>query len=559
MNPNVRKQVDVLNYINNYNNSIKRGKILVVEHNKSFCVVNLTKKDFEQINKNYNVMFNGKNEQYLITTQKDIEKITGVKVFLENRYSTFKEFQEEIKPLLDQKLIKHNIFNDILNQIKNPIVNNGVKDYTNINNLIESLSNKQKQMLFIDYMDFNEDQQAKLIRDGFSKDIIKECNQIKEEEYNRNERIISDCFLYFVDPTKDSLAQKRVGKNLSEIFEEMNTKDQERLINYIAERFNTLPHYKDNQIQNFLSYNQVSDNFITKFLPVYEKKEDKSNFNFVKNKLDITFKAIQKQLSGDKPELNENIMQSVVEDFNFLNTNQLRKEMLNYLDKQYNVLELFNKILDKDINVKPYNVIQAIKIYNELDLIKSIEENVKVIVDKIHSNDSYMGSILLKKFKNNVENLSFVDQKECFKIFEKNDLSNKLSHEISNYYLGDVMKSIIEIKKVVDSVKYDPFKSVENDINKIYAILVSENDKDIPEKLINDLKEDLNSLKTIEDKNDILNTIDKLNIQAKLTESIDKSNLGSVFQSFFDTATILHNFKDSMKVADKKREQIDIG
>lgn len=273
------KHVYVLDYINTYNNSTKKGKLLLVENNNSYNIVNLTNKEYDTIKKNYQDIFlkSNKSDQHFVPTGQNIKEILGIEINFENRYKTVKEFQENIKPNLDANLAKNNMFKDIIKQIENPEIKNGVPDYSSAIKVIKDLGDKSKKIFFIDYLDLDLKKQEELSEKGFSKDVLKEYNNVRTDNFNSALRICQSYMANILNINRGTDEHKLYAKNLIDKLNTVSKNEQTLIIKNLAERFETLPTHKDDSLLEFLQYNKFPEDFIKSF--VNEKRDQDPSFS----------------------------------------------------------------------------------------------------------------------------------------------------------------------------------------------------------------------------------------------------------------------------------------
>lgn len=153
-----------------------------------------------------------------------------------------------------------------------------------------------------------------------------------EKKYLFNKNILFDKFLKIGFPMTDSLSQKMLASQVNDIYNELSDKNKDRIINEVVERFSSLP--QPEEIKSYFSSMGMNQEFIDKFVPIYDTKVNNLRFEISQKNIIEPIKDFLSMKEEEKEKLGRQVLinrgKSINEKYNNLNP-KIQETTLNAL------------------------------------------------------------------------------------------------------------------------------------------------------------------------------------------------------------------------------------
>ncbi len=153
-----------------------------------------------------------------------------------------------------------------------------------------------------------------------------------EKKYLFNKNILFDKFLKIGSQMTDSLSQKMYASQVNDIYNELSDKNKDRIINEVVERFSSLP--QPEEIKSYFSSMGMNQEFIDKFVPIYDTKVNNLRFEISQKNIIEPIKDFLSMKEEEKEKLGRQVLinrgKSINEKYNNLNP-KIQETTLNAL------------------------------------------------------------------------------------------------------------------------------------------------------------------------------------------------------------------------------------
>ena len=459
-------------YLNSTTNSFINNTKNIIE--------NYEKNEKDSIIPKINLMINDFEENFMSSINKEINLVNNLYNKIKNKqYSINNTNNEDYKKILSNLDNSNYYINKILSEIENKIEkkinlnNNGYfisdndlqakkESYSKIINDVIDIANKLDNNEFIDK---TFDEIMSYVRNNYTS-IIRYMNQLKNENFKLEEKVLKDNFFTELEQTKLAMNVHQASINILNnlrnenkiYFKEVNTKTEDFIV------------------ENKEYLNQI----ISEIDILFSEKNIKNLVNLYENGVQSCFEKIKNEIKHNKLLLND-----YFKDINGIFDNNTKIiEILNFY--QNDEKHIPSILIKNGINYSLMNfedkIKSKIKTQGYLNKYKIFLENIDYFKDYINEQ---LNIDLLYEYKNMI-----IKIKELFQSIKNNNIFNKYDYLIESNYIDNNINYLNRIynrfnKYISDSIfnnkyydKINKYKVEEtSEINSIANLIESYQDK----------------------------------------------------------------------------------